>query len=106
MLGQGTYKAGRGAIETLAMKYAFLLLTSFTSYLLPLASCFILLTSCFPPLTRYATTVLMRDDDAEVAMFSAAGAEPAGVNYMHATDADSLRDCAGCTVSLRFAIKK
>ena len=74
VLGQGTYKAGRGAIETLAMKYA--------------------------------TTVLMSDADAEVAMFSAAGAEPAGVNYMHATDPDSLRDCAGCTVSLRFAIKK
>ena len=35
-------------------------------------------------------------------MFAAAGAEVVGVNYMHATDADSMRDSAGTTVSMHF----
>jgi len=70
VLGQGTYRDGRGAMETLAMKYA--------------------------------STVLCSDADSEVAMFVDAGAEPASVNYMHATDPDALRESAGCTVSLRF----
>ena len=42
------------------------------------------------------------DADSEVAMYSAAGAEIVGINWMHAQDEEALRDCAGCTVSMRL----
>ena len=40
--------------------------------------------------------------ETECALYAAAGAEVVGVNYMHATDPDSLRDNAGTTVSMHF----
>ena len=52
---------------------------------------------------EYATSTL-DDPDAEHAMYAANGAQAdsLGINYMHATDPDALRECAGCTVTLRF----
>ena len=50
----------------------------------------------------YATTALRANQDSEMCMFADAGAEPQGINYMHAHDPEALRDCAGCTVTLRF----
>ena len=44
------------------------------------------------------------DADAEHAMFAAAGAELAGINWMHNPEPEALRDCAGCTASLRFPL--
>lgn len=41
--------------------------------------------------------------DTEVAMFASAGAEVMGINWMQATDPDALKDCAGCTVHMKFA---
>ena len=51
---------------------------------------------------EYAATKLTADGDAEVAMFVTAGAEVMGINWMHAQSEEALRDCAGCTVTLRF----
>ena len=51
----------------------------------------------------YATRLALDTEaETECAMFAAAGAEVVGVNYMHATDADSMRDSAGTTVSMHF----
>ena len=50
---------------------------------------------------EYATRML-DDPDAEAAMYGSNGGALTGVNWMHATDEDALRDCAGCTVSLRL----
>ena len=51
---------------------------------------------------EYASTSALDDPDAEVAMFAASGAKANKVNWMHATDPDALRDCAGCTVTMQF----
>ena len=42
------------------------------------------------------------DPDAEVAMYAASNAAVASINWMHATEQESLLDCAGCTVTMRF----
>ena len=52
----------------------------------------------------YATTELRVNQDSEVCMFAEAGAEVERVNYMHAQDPEALRECAGCTVSMRFPL--
>jgi len=70
VLGVGTFKAAKEAMERLAMVYC--------------------------------EQVLKTDPDSEVGMFAAAGMEPFGINWMHANDAEALRDCAGCTVSMHF----
>ena len=44
----------------------------------------------------------MTNADSEVAMYGAAGAQVIGINWMHATDEAALRECAGCTVTMRF----
>ena len=44
----------------------------------------------------------LKDADAETAMFVAGGGEVQSINWMHATDPDALRDCAGCTALLRM----
>lgn len=42
------------------------------------------------------------DPESEVAMFVHCGGEVLGINWMQASDEDSLRDCAGCTAHIRF----
>jgi len=56
----------------------------------------------FEDLAKAYVAKTATDPDAEVAMFQAAGAEVLGINWMQATDPDALKDCAGCTVHLRF----
>jgi hypothetical protein len=70
VLGVGTFKAAKPAMERLAMVYC--------------------------------EQVLKVNSDSEVAMFTAAGMEPFGINWMHANDPEALKDCAGCTVSMHF----
>lgn len=41
------------------------------------------------------------DPDMETAMFANNGFSVANVNWMHATGPDDLKECAGCTVTLR-----
>ena len=40
--------------------------------------------------------------DSEAGMFASAGGELTNINWMHSTDPEALRDCAGCTATLRF----
>ena len=72
VLGVGTFKAARPAFMKLAEQYAA------------------------------QSRELPEADDLETAMYLAAGGEIVGVNWMHAQDEDALRDCAGCTASIRF----
>jgi len=51
---------------------------------------------------EYARSQLVADTDSEAGMFAACGAEVVGVNWMHNPDPEAMKDCAGCTVSLRF----
>ena len=44
------------------------------------------------------------DPDSESAMFVHAGGEVLGINWMQATDEESLRDCAGCTAHISVSI--
>lgn len=58
-----------------------------------------------PPFERLAMTYAnasLADADAELAMYASSGAVLERVHWMHATDEGALRDCAGCSVSLRF----
>jgi len=47
---------------------------------------------------------LRDDDDAEVSLYRAAGATLVGINWMHDTSPESLRESAGCTASFEFPI--
>ena len=47
-------------------------------------------------------TTLALDPDSEVAMFTGEGAELVQINWMHDASEEALRDCAGCTATLRF----
>ena len=44
------------------------------------------------------------DPDSEAAMFVHAGGEVLGINWMQATDEESLRDCAGCTAHISVTV--
>ena len=44
------------------------------------------------------------DPDSEAAMFVHAGGEVLGINWMQATDDESLRDCAGCTAHISVTV--
>ena len=50
----------------------------------------------------YAQRTLALDPDSEVAMFTGEGAELVQINWMHDASEEALRDCAGCTATLRF----
>lgn len=46
------------------------------------------------------------DPDSEAAMFVHTGGEVLGINWMQATDEESLRDCAGCTAHINVDLRQ